>query len=397
MLKAPVKGIGVTNTGTPQGGILSPLLSNVVLNDLDWWISNQWETFETSQPYSSIGNKYRALKNTSNLKEMFIVRYADDFKIFTRDYETARKAFYGVRKYLEAHLNLNCAKDKSKITNIRKKGSDFLGFTLKTRKTRGKYVADTYVSHKAKENINTNLKELIKRVRKTNKAKDVTRLNLYILGIQNYYRCATQVALDFSKIAYRVQTTLFNRLKSIACKERPKNPSGLYKSLYNRKNTTYQVAGVYLFPIADIRTKTVMNFTQSISDYTKEGRQKIHKNLELTITHNLMKIIRGTDNQNTEYVDNKVSRYSMQKGKCSVLGIFLTAEDLHCHHIKPKALGGTDEFKNLTIVHKGIHVLIHAKQTETIEKYLTYFNLTKTQLEKLNEFRRASNLFEIVT
>ncbi|PRT25429.1 group II intron reverse transcriptase/maturase [Bacillus thuringiensis] len=397
MLKAPVKGIGVTNKGTPQGGILSPLLSNVVLNDLDWWISNQWETFETSQTYSSIGNKYRALRNTSNLKEMFIVRYADDFKIFTRDHETARKAFHGVKKYLEAHLNLNCAKDKSKITNIRKKGSDFLGFKLKARKTRGKYVADTYVSNKAKENINSNLKELIKRIGKTNKAKDVTRLNLYILGIQNYYRCATQVSLDFSKIAYRVKSTLFNRLRSIAKKEKPKNPSGLYKSLYTRKNSTYKVSGIYLFPVDDIRTKTVLNFTQSISDYTKEGRQKIYKNLEQTITHNLMKMIRGTNNQNTEYVDNKVSRYSMQKGKCSVLGIFLTAEDLHCHHIKPRALGGTDEFKNLTIVHKGIHVLIHAKQTETIERYLKYFNLTKTQLEKLNEFRRISNLFEIVT
>lgn len=41
MLKAPVKGIGTQTCGTPQGGILSPLLSNVVLNDLDWWISNQ--------------------------------------------------------------------------------------------------------------------------------------------------------------------------------------------------------------------------------------------------------------------------------------------------------------------------------------------------------------------
>ncbi len=225
----------------------------------------------------------------------------------------------------------------------------------------------------------------------------MTRLNLYILGIQNYYRCATQVSLDFSEIAYRVKSTLFNRLRSIAKKEKPKNPSGLYKSLYTRKNSTYKVSGIYLFPVDDIRTRTVLNFTQSISDYTKEGRQKIYKNLEQTITHNLMKMIRGTNNQNTEYVDNKVSRYSMQKGKCSVLGIFLIAEDLHCHHIKPRVLGGTDEFKNLTIVHKGIHVLIHAKQTETIERYLKYFNLTKIQLEKLNEFRRISNLFEIVT
>jgi RNA-directed DNA polymerase len=110
--------------------------------------------------------------------------------------------------------------------------------------------------------------------------------------------------MDFSKIAYRVKSTLFIRLRSIACKGKPKYPSDLYKSLYTRKITTYKVAGIYMFPISDIRTKAVMNFTQSISDYTKEGRQRIYKNLEQTITYNLMKMVRETNGQNTEYVDN---------------------------------------------------------------------------------------------
>ena len=51
MLKAEIKGIGVPDRGTPQGGILSPLLANVVLNELDWWISDQWQTFETNKNY----------------------------------------------------------------------------------------------------------------------------------------------------------------------------------------------------------------------------------------------------------------------------------------------------------------------------------------------------------
>lgn len=106
MLKAPIvmpdgKMIYPTK-GTPQGGILSPLLANIVLNELDWWISSQWENMTTHKEYKlpcasngteNKGNIYSALRK-SRLKEMYIVRYADDFKIFCRKRSDADKNLY---------------------------------------------------------------------------------------------------------------------------------------------------------------------------------------------------------------------------------------------------------------------------------------------------------------
>ena len=78
MLKAEVAGIGFPEKGTPQGGIISPLLANIVLNELDWWISDQWQTFELKKQYSTQlnpngtpyqGSRLRAMREYTNLKE----------------------------------------------------------------------------------------------------------------------------------------------------------------------------------------------------------------------------------------------------------------------------------------------------------------------------------------
>ena len=140
MLKAEVAGIGFPEKGTPQGGIISPLLANIVLNELDWWISDQWQTFELRKHYSEQtqrngttyqGYRLRAMRNYTTLKEGWLVRYADDFKIVCRTRKDAEKWFHAARKWLKERLELDISPEKSRIVNLRKNYSEFLGLKVK--------------------------------------------------------------------------------------------------------------------------------------------------------------------------------------------------------------------------------------------------------------------------
>jgi len=391
MLKAEIVGIGTPSKGTPQGGILSPLLSNVVLNDLDQWIASQWADFPSSHKYTG-HHKFPGLRKNSELKEMWIVRYADDAKVFTKTHEQAWKIFHAVKGYLENHLKLNISPEKSQVTNIRKRPSEFLGIELRAKKKRNKYLLYSKVSAKSKQRIKEKIREQLKKIQKSPTRENVSNYNSYILGIHNYYNIATNVSKDFSLIAYSLLYTRYNRLSYLAQCGRPKRPPPSYTNHYNTNYRTYKIGNIYLYPIEDIQWKLPFQFKQEISNYTEKGRASFEK-LSPDVTTEIQKLLcRHNKYANIEYLDNRISRYSMQNGKCAVTGYPVKADDVHCHHILPIHLGGTDKFNNLIIVHVWIHKLIHATNEQTINQYLQLIKLNKKQLDRLNKYRDKCNL-----
>lgn len=412
MLKAEVAEIGFPEKGTPQGGIISPLLSNIVLNELDWWISSQWETMPTHHKYkisvdkrgvASNGGQLWALKH-SNLKECRFVRYADDFKIFCRTRQDAEKLFIATKKWLKERLRLDISPEKSKIVNLREHYSEFLGFKLKVRK-KGKYpngekryVIHSHISDKALKKIHTQAKYYIHKMQKPDDRKNayevVQNYNAFVMGVHNYYCIATNVSQDFAKIAFPISKSLKARLK-----ENISNKgicSSLIKKRYGKSKQLMYVYGFALIPMGYVKHKAPLDKKRSVNKYTAEGRAEIHKKLEAINMDTLYQIMQNPVKQRSiEYNDNRLSLYCAQQGKCAITKQILKIGKMHCHHKIPVKNGGKDNYGNLIFLTEEVHILLHATDTTVIEHYMSILKLNHNQMIKLNKLRKQAGLEEI--
>lgn len=411
MLKAPI--IMPDGTvehpvkGTPQGGILSPLLSNIVLNELDWWIASQWENMPTKYEYScevrpnGTINKtaiYGAFKNTTKLKEVHIVRYADDFKLFCRKRSDAEKVFIAVKLWLQDRLKLEISEEKSKIVNLKRHYSEFLGFEIKAVKKRKRYVVKSHMTEKAISKEKAALIEQVKRIAhvqdRDEEAREITLYNSMVFGIHNYYRYATMIATDCEQIHRTVSTVMKSRLYGRLTKKGQINEVYIRKNYGDSKQIRF-ISSKTVAPVGYIQTKTPLFKKKKVCKYTPEGRAEIHKNLGINTSIMLALMRIKEPRRSVEYMDNRISLYAAQYGRCAVTGKELWLDEIHCHHKQPLCRGGTDKYMNLVIVHRDIHRLIHATDPNTIVVYLNLFQLDKKALAKLNALRVLAGQPEI--
>jgi CRISPR/Cas system Type II protein with McrA/HNH and RuvC-like nuclease domain len=123
---------------------------------------------------------------------------------------------------------------------------------------------------------------------------------------------------------------------------------------------------------------------------------KIHDKLR-AITVDILKYLMENPlrGKSSELNDNRLSLYVGQQGKCAVTSKTLKIGDMEVHHIKPQSKGGSDKYQNLLFVTVNVHKLIHATEEQTINKYFSYVNPDKSQLEKINKLRKLVGNCEI--
>lgn len=383
ILKSEIEGIGIATQGVPQGGIISPLLANVVLNELDWWIAGQWENLPTRFKYKGTNHKYKAIRKTK-LKEMHIVRYADDFKIFCNNPKTAETVLLATKMWLKERLGLEVSEEKTKITYLKKNSSEFLGVKFKAVPKGQKFVVRSHMTEKNIEKVAENIKKQIITIQRHTVENEVVKLNSIILGVHNYYAMATMCNIDFHRVYFLVKPTM-NRLKKNYTRGHPTN--AIYLKLYENYTTNiYNIAGIDVFPIYGVVLKKTLSFKQEICNYTKEGRNLIHNKLNDNLQMLMKYLLKNRDeNETIKFNDNRISKLAGQNGKSYITGMQLDINNMTCCRQLPKDKGGSDDYSNL--------IWITAKENELITKVdvfaddLVGMELDNKAIKRLNSLR----------
>ena len=201
--------------GTPQGGVLSPLLSNIYLHEID----KLWNDNST----------------------MKIIRYADDMLLLCRTEKQAHYVLRKLRGQLES-LGLFLNEEKTKIVHVRE-GFDFLGYTIKEAYSydRGKLVRIKFPRPKSEKNMRCKIKDAIKAIPLGNELWEViTMLNRKLSGWANYFKIGNSY-----KQALRLSGYVCSQLRLYwhRCKHR-KNISGTRKWA----NSYFYEKGLYYVP-----------------------------------------------------------------------------------------------------------------------------------------------------
>lgn len=189
-----------TDEGTPQGGPLSPLLSNIVLDELDWELDRRGLRF---------------------------VRYADDFNVFVRSKRSADRVMAALSRFIVRRLRLKVNGEKSKVA--RPEDVHFLGFNL--RKHIDSPKVDILLSKRTRKRIKDKIRELTPRNWGAPLASCMERISSYIKGWVGYFRICS---LDEAKWFLRGwDRHIRRRIRAIIIHQR-KKPRNLYRLLIGR-------------------------------------------------------------------------------------------------------------------------------------------------------------------
>jgi RNA-directed DNA polymerase len=243
MLKAGVMEEGLfkkTEEGTPQGGVVSPLLANIYLHELDMWFHKNY----TGLNYNEKNRRRRRKEGNA-----FYVRYADDFVVaWNGTKEGAEELKNKIGAFLSEHLGLELSAEKTRITHVTD-GYDFLGFTIRRAidSKRGDDELMIYPSKKSVMKIKDKIKAMTKRNTTLTSVRDkIMAMNYLLRGWTSYFRHSAA-----SRTLRYVGSYAFKRMEIWLRHKTGLRKRAIYTKFYRRDKVkdylTWHAEGVRLY------------------------------------------------------------------------------------------------------------------------------------------------------
>ncbi len=345
------------HSGTPQGGVISPLLSNIAMHGME--------------------NRIRQVQGAS------LIRYADDFVIFHEDLDSLKQCQNIISEWLTP-LDLELKPSKTKIVHTLKElednepGFNFLGFNIRQypvgkyqsgKNAKGEKLGFKTIIKPSKESVKRHYQKLADTISRYNAATQIRlilELNPIIRGWSNYFRtvCSKETFSDIGRL-------IFLRLKRWAYRRHP------------NKNKHW-IAGKYW------KSVKLDNWVFGTKD--SEYQVELTKHSKTKITRHTK--VQGTSspyNGNTVYWASRMGKHpevktshaeklKKQKGKCGWCNLsFLEGDVIEDDHIIPKRIGGNNNKDNRQLLHRHCHDEKTRIETEIINRFLNGKNMVNKE------------------
>jgi len=341
--------------GTPQGGIISPLLANIALHGLENhvknWYADSWHV-KAGYP-SNIGKRDRK-------SSIGFSRYADDFVITATNRVDIIEIEKQVDKWLMEEAGLKLSKAKTRIINSTE-GFQFLGFQIISIKSKDKenYKTSIRPSKESKTRIIQRIREIIQKNKSASSYSLILLLSSRIIGWANYFRYS-ECQVDFSKMDY----TIFNQIRAWVFRRKSK---GL-RSRTKLKEKYFPSGQAYTFMGRSYKDNWIL------TGQTKNKQGEIVENFlpkmkwVASIQHIKIKGNASPYDGDHVYWAQRTAKYSQfsntikklivaQKGRCAICEVSFTPMDIiETDHIHPRFRGGSNKFSNLQALHKHCHI-----------------------------------------
>lgn len=323
-----------TDEGTPQGGVISPLLANIALHGME-----------------------TRIKQVN--RNAYLIRFADDFVILHEQLEVVEACQQVISQWL-ADLGLALHETKTRYTHTLQEyqgnvGFDFLGFSVRQYRV-GKHQSKSHLGYKTlitptQENLKRHLKQ-IRSIIHQHKAVPqralIRALNPVIRGWTNYY--ATGVS---KKTFGKAQWHTFQKLWRWATRRHPnKSRSWVARKYWHQSqfSTHYKGKPMRLLNHQEVAIKRHTKVKADRSPFDGDWRywsQRLGKHPELSTRVAVL--------------------LKRQSGKCPFCGLYFKLEDqMEVDHILPQSQGGDSLYSNLQLLHQHCH---HTKTRKDLERY----------------------------